>query len=148
MCFTNEADWYAEVSSSNGAMATTQVMCHECLKEIPAGTYARYVWQQEHECCQWCENEECECPNRMGEYHECQCSDPDYGECFECWICRRCCMALQAIHDVEIEEGCREHESQPMYGNLWESVADDRVYGGGKYLARIQRDYPGLELPI
>jgi hypothetical protein len=39
-------------------------------------------------------------------------------------ICPRCVTLWQAIHDDEIASGCREWESWPPYGGLWECAGE------------------------
>lgn len=131
MCFNNDYDWYAEVSSDNGAMVAEPAKCYECRRLIPPGSFARAISLMEHELCQACENGECDCPGRHDlslDYHGCECEHPDHGETFDCWICTDCSKILLAIKEVEIAEGCHEVDSQPAIGQLWESISENEKY--------------------
>lgn len=132
MCFYNDDyDWIASVCDVTDGPAESPAKCYECHRRIAAGEWRRHVYQQEHEECSVCEQEEADEP----------CEEHDYGETFECNLCEACVKMLKAIEAVEIDEGCPWDARQPAYGELWEAIQYDE---GGKYRDRVLSMYPEL----
>lgn len=132
MCFYNDDyAWTAEVSDVTDGTADSPAKCYECNSIIAAGEFRRYVYQQEHEECSVCEQEEADEP----------CEKHDYGETFECNLCESCVKILKAIYAVEINAGCPPYASQPNYGELQEAFQHDDA---GKYRARALTMFPGV----
>ena len=134
MCFVHDDyDWCARYSEDEIRTARKPRKCGECDEEIPKGANYRHIYQQEHE--------ECVC---LEEQDECDCETPDYGNVFDFSICHRCNCILESIKKQELSEGCREYESQPAFGELYEALRyDDKK----RYLKRFYEDYPELKLP-
>ena len=70
--------------------------CYECRREMPVGESARYVF----------------CVTN--------------GQSFSCYVCGKCETLRRKIHDHEISEGCKEHESWCPYGEVLDYVAQVR----------------------
>lgn len=119
MCFYNDYNWYASVTEETNIPATEPFRCDECGRTMPAGSTRRYVYQQEHETCYDCDDE-----------------DPDhqhnYGETNEYTSCDECRKMLAAIEIAEIEDGCDPAYSHPgltgMVDAIIESRSDSKKY--------------------
>lgn len=46
------------------------------------------------------------------------------GEALTRRVCRGCAYVRQLIHDAAISAGCAEHESWPLFGNLYDDIQD------------------------
>jgi hypothetical protein len=142
MCFTQDCDWTAEINESSDVIAEKPTRCDECLATIAVGAFVHHIHQQEHEECQDCYAGECACEkNRC-----CQCESPSYGETFDYDRCEDCHKFLQAIHDVEIEAGCREWESQPLLLSMVESVQEGDKDQAKKYVRKAIQMFPELKV--
>lgn len=142
MCFDNDADWYAEVSTIVDGEAQHATTCFECGTKIKAGEWRRHIDQREHDQCQRCEDE-------LGDWWEdgvepCGEGEHDYGQTFTVDVCQGCCQLLAAIEAVERDEGCPEYARQPAYGELSEAIRDDVLYGESRYVTRAVSDQPEL----
>jgi len=140
MCFEPEYDWYADVTALTESEAGARVACEDCGELIHPGDWRRYVYQQEHEECQRCEWEELEPGDEPCDTH-------DYGETWECSLCRDCCNIRAAISAVEADEGCRPDTREPAYGELDEALR----YDDGRYVARVRAWFPRIKsklLPV
>jgi hypothetical protein len=125
MCFYNDYDWYAEDETDESGESPEIAGCIECGSTIISGKWRRHIYQQQYVECQVCEYEEAEEP----------CKTHDYGELFECDICRSCQWILEAIDDIETEEGCPYDARQPAFGELRDAIWDDSD-AGKRYLDR------------
>lgn len=127
MCFYNDDyDWCASVWGEDHIRNADEVRCYECNRRILSHEWRRHSWQQEHEVCQCCEDEDSYSFDEEQEKATCK---HDYGETFEASTCRECCLLLEAIYDLERIEGCPEHARQPMYGELQQVLYDERFNG-------------------
>lgn len=135
MCFNNDYDWYADISDVRDWPLGRPTSCHECCAPIGYGDWRRHIFQQEHEECQWCEYEE------LAEADE-PCETHDYGETFECDLCRDCCKILAAIEAVETDEECPPHARQPAIGELVEALSYDE---DSRYARRAVAMFPELK---
>jgi hypothetical protein len=143
MCFYNDDyDWVASVQERSTIKATKRVHCIECSKLIMAGEECERIWQQEHEECQVC----CEYGDDYDEDNpqdstEC---DHDYGETFEGFTCQHCLSIIEAIRQVEVEEGCPEHAQRPSIGGLYEEAFSRWNDDARKYASKVAEMFPEL----
>ncbi len=131
MCFYNESDWCAELHDEFHSIAESNCKCFECNRTIFAGEWRHRIEQQEYEGCQDCDE--------LGDDDDCCDGQHNYGETFDCDICRECSLLLEAIYDLERIEGCPEHARQPSYGELGDVLWDEPHY----WRHAIER-FPGL----
>lgn len=138
MCFYNDYDWFAEVNETTEGPATAATKCDECGAKIAVGEWRKHVHQQEHECCQICEDD-CSgdfiAPEDRSELgtdgkpigeHVCQ-----YGETCEYDRCEACDKMIRAVIAREKREGCPANAQQPNLFTLWEELyehGDRREY--------------------
>jgi hypothetical protein len=106
---------------------------------------------EEHEECRVCEEDMCDCPeDENGEKvclnNGCQCETTDLGESFDWRCCSQCHKFLDAIHDAEIEAGCRESESRPMLTSMVEEISEQDCKEAAKYFKVALRKYPELKM--
>ncbi len=150
MCFIGEGDWTASVCEKTYPVATKNIRCDECNRTIEIGETYHHIYMQEYEECQDCENDGCECPldedgGRICHKNGCQCEKPSYGEDATYDCCQECQKFRQAIHDAEIEAGCREYESQPMLGSMFEEIQEQDPIEARKYFKTALRLFPELK---
>lgn len=143
MCFVNDNyDWTAAVQTEDTPTADKPLKCDECSGDIAVGESYIYVWQQERECCDQCEDGWCECPKDEDGYCiECKCEEPAYGETYEYRCCQNCAKFLDAIEEVEIADGCAKHEARPLLGAMDEELRElgmDRVRVYVKHAAKTR----------
>ena len=145
MCFYNDNyDWYAQVNEVTDGPAMKAGTCEECRQPIAVGDQCRSVHQQEHEECQQCDEDSDDAEfDADGNFIPCD-GNHNYGETADFMICESCCQILKAIEAHEIDEGCPPHARQPSYGGLWDETTED-LDALGKYLARAQTMFPGIE---
>jgi hypothetical protein len=142
MCFTHDYDWRAEVEEDTVTKADRPTICDECRKIIHIGSWLRHVRQQEYEQCQRCEDgDSCDYEEN---HPECAGGDHEHGETFDWDCCEACDKVLRAIKAAELEDGCREWESQPALTQLPEAMFYDRR-DGGRYLAKVREMFPEVE---
>ncbi len=139
MCFYyDDYDWIATINEQYFIRGEREHKCLECGRNIAPEEWRRYIYQQEHEMCQICEDDYSE------EFDEEQ--DPatcahNYGKRSNAHICRECCLILEAIYDLEEKEGCPEHARQPAFGELQEALH----YGDeGEYIRHAVEMFPEL----
>jgi hypothetical protein len=143
MCFYNDDyDWVASVQERSTIKATKKVSCIECSKLIEAGEECERIWQQENECCSIC-------TEGAEDYDEEEPQDPTtcehhYGETFEGYTCQRCLNIIEAIRQVEIEEGCPEHAQRPSIGGLYEEAFSRWNDDAKKYASKVVEMFPEL----
>lgn len=142
MCFYADYDWYASVCETEDRIADKPFKCHECCAVVAAGESYRYVFQQEQETCQRCEEGECECSDADDPAHDCQCYEPNYGETFEYCICQNCRKFLDAVERHELNEGCRKDEARPPLGEMVEYMREIDALDG--YFAEAEKMFPEL----
>jgi hypothetical protein len=140
MCFTHDYDWCAEVCDETTGAAEKATVCDECHKPIPAGVWVRSVYQQQHEQCQRCEDEDSR--DFEEDHPDCAGDEHEYGETFDWDCCEACDKVLRAIKAAELEEGCKEYESQPALTELSQAMSDDRLHNDGRYLAKVLAMFP------
>jgi len=133
MCFYNDYDWYADVNDITEGETDEKQECHECGLVIHPGEWRRQVYQQEHEECHVCEFED---------GPPCGDGNHDYGETYFYVCCRTCANILKAIEVSEAEAGCPPDARQPAYGELQETLWEDRE---GRYVRRAVEMFPGLQ---
>ncbi len=143
MCFYNDDyDWLVSHEEKRMITATKRVHCVECSKLIMAGEECEYIWQQEHEecrvCCEYGENYDEDNPQDTAE------CDHDYGETFEGYTCQRCLKIIEAIKQVEIEEGCPAHAQRPSIGGLYEEAFSRWNDDAKKYANKVVEMFPDL----
>jgi len=141
MCFYNDNyDWTAAINELSGIrLEVPKRNCHECGRAILAGEWCEYIYQQENEECQICEDE---CSYYYNDEADKETCKHDYGEKYTGYICRECCLVLAAIYDREEREGCPEHSRQPSAGNLYYELQEDR---DGVYVAHAIALFPELQ---
>ncbi len=133
MCFDNDADWYASVSSDRRVVATKPSWCEECGCRIKAWQLHRYVYMAEYEdVVQWMDATGNDDPRDFK------------SEEFECRICLDCQAILDAIKATELAEGCSVYESQPPFGELMTALSEDRLYGDSHYAKAAIKARPDL----
>jgi len=129
MCFNTESDWTASVNEVTEGPSPARVRCGECHQWINVGEWRKFVHQEEHEECELCRYDGCECPkDHLGFCNECKCEKPDFGNEFDATICEPCSKLLKAIMHAELVAGCAPSESQPAYGELREAIQEDDKY--------------------
>lgn len=141
MCFSNEHDWYADVTDESFCRNAGDARCFECGEFIADGDWRYKCHQQEHEDCLICGvyNDNYD-DTVMRDFCE-----HDYGETFDAEICRECLLTLAAIYDLEEIEGCPEDSRQPMFGELLQVLTNEWVYGDEfKYRRHALEKYPEL----
>ena len=143
MCFdTSDTDWIATINEVTDGTPDAEACCLECGATIGAGEWRRHIFQQECEGCRRCEWEE------LDEDEE-PCVEHDYGETFSGDICETCVKILDAIKAVELDAGCAEWESQPLYGELSQEMMNEKLYDPQwRYHTRVREMFPGLESPL
>ena len=147
MCFYNDDyDWIARQIEEEDRVEDRDCRCLECRQKIPAGTELHYVYMQEYEECQACENGECACNDGepVDDSHECRCDKPDFGSVYEYRRCLNCHRLLQAIEDVELERGCRHHEARPMLEQMQESLQEMGWSDARPYLDTCLAKHPEM----
>lgn len=144
MCFISESEWYADVSEEGYVFNKNEKeRCDECRRPIAAGDRKFEITQQEHEHCQACENGECLCEDQ-GEWHDCECESPEYGETVEYVRCMDCDWFLAAVKVAELEAGCRESESLPPLGEMVNCVEESGRGEAEKYFSKAEELFPEL----
>ena len=140
MCFYNDCDWYASIQEDKVGVATKDIKCDECHRLIKEGEWVRHIFMQEdEECRNNPESEYCE-GGEEGDSCPPDC-EHDYGETFDYDRCETCDQLIEAIHQHELDEGCREDESRPNLTELYEAL----VEGDGRaYLAKAETLFPGI----
>lgn len=155
MCFYNDYDWTADVVvdriENEGKepppldQGGQHFKCEECGALILAGSPHRYIYQQEHECCQ---NEDCGIytDDELGEDEEgdCRCDKPDLGETFTYRRCMECDKFLTAVERAEHDEGCARDESRPSLGGMICEIQELERVARARYFRRARRDFPEL----
>jgi len=58
MCFYNDCDWYADISTEACIVCQAECKCDECYRSIKPGEWVFTLWQQEHEECRLCYDEQ------------------------------------------------------------------------------------------
>lgn len=135
MCFYNEYDWTASIVLDSPDTATKDTHCDECGRPILAGETYRHLFMQEHDECQQCNDDDLE---------DCTCDEPQYGESYNYESCIECSQFLQAIKEVEKEEGCTGDEVSPALGQMIEQVAEIGEEESRKYFVRAREKFPAL----
>ncbi len=132
MCFYDEGDcdWTATVCLEKDRLADRPTRCNECSRKVPLGGKLHEVFQQEHESCQICQDEDSESfigtndeadfepeewVERMAILANHACS---YGETFLYRRCSDCDNLFKAIEAREEEEGCPPYARRPMLTEL------------------------------
>ena len=157
MCFYNDDyDWIAEVEELHFIRAEKACKCAECNCQIVVGDWYRRLCQKEFEMCQICEDSE------SFSYLSADASDYDtedehvaaladlvahehsYGETFSASTCRKCCLVLTAIYDLEAKEGCPEYARQPDTGELSQALFDDARHSKSGYAQHAVEMFPEL----
>jgi hypothetical protein len=146
MCFYNDDyDWIAEEHDERMIVLETAAKCYECRRVIEPGEPIYRISQQEHECCQICENGDCECSrDDDDECMGCQCETPGFGETFECDICLECVKLRAAIAETERLEGCPPGTREPGYGEVADSLSQFKREDALRYFRQAAKMYPGL----
>lgn len=131
MCFYNDYDWTASVTETNDGPADAECRCDECGAKIAVGQWRKHVYQQEHECCQICEDNESSEYVAAGNYddaveaarlldgHAC-----NYGETCDYNRCESCDKVLRAVKAREEREGCPPNARQPALFTMWEELGE------------------------
>lgn len=144
MCFYNDdCDWIANVTEETFSRADKEHRCYECGNRILTGEWYRHIHQQESESCLICEDLE-----DYGDLYDPQ-QDPktcehNYGEHFDCNICRECCLILEAIRDLEEKEGCPPYARQPRIGELSDELHEHKRCLDFKYHLHARELFPEL----
>jgi hypothetical protein len=137
MCFYNDYDWTAEVNEWTCIRSPLESQCHDCCRVVRPREWIIYIHQQEHECCQICEDEWSDDYDESVESAGCE---HRYGETFDGCICRECGLILAAIYELEEKEGCPEGARQPVAGEL-----GDAVHWEPKYQRYALERFPELK---
>lgn len=119
MCFYAEHEWTAaECDEQEGIVkgcfdkgqditeGGSHCFCDDCRCEIFNGERAVFYQQWEYEQCPYC-------LKRHSEDDECE--EASEGEENSFYRCMVCIDFRKAIKDMEMKEGCGEHESEPLY---------------------------------
>ncbi len=140
MCFYDDADWEANFVDDTTAPAEKPVKCNECRRVIPIGEPVRHIYMQECEVCR--HNPKHDDYDGLETEDDCpEGCEHDYGETYDYDRCQTCDQLIEAIHQHELAEGCREWESRPGLTDL----CDAMVEGDGEaYLATAETLYPGI----
>lgn len=146
MCFNNDFDydWYPELQEEADHEAGPPAWCVECGKRIQAHHWRRRLYQQE--------NEDEDCQDCLGDG---KCDDMPCPECrgtgqrgkgntFSASTCRPCCQMLDAIQEVEGEEGCPPHTQRPQLQELWEEMRNMGASATAKYRVKALGRHPEL----
>lgn len=146
MCFFHDYDWRASVYDDGPlVVAGEAVRCYECRDKIHPGQRCRRVYMRECEECRRCT------PDARGEWDDgydggeltpCPDDAHDYGEEFECFVCDRCQAILNAILEVEQEDGCEGAEAQPAFGELREAMWESDH--AAEYIEHAAKENPEL----
>lgn len=152
MCFVYDGDWYAEVVEDTIESSDVDVSCHECHQRIPHGVKHRYVHQEERDEDEWDGTYLAyECQSCYGSARGCEYCDKGYteeprpfeqGETYDWRCCLNCNQVLVAIKAAELEAGCAESESQPLFGELKQTLWDDSRRGDNRYLEKLRQLHP------
>jgi hypothetical protein len=138
VCFYNDDyDWIASINDTTCVQGTVADRCYECRRPIDAGEWRVSIYQQEHEACQICEDEDSDEFDQQIHQNECI---HDFGETFSAVICRQCSLLREAIYDLERIENCPEHARQPRIGALQDEMGED----DGKYARHAVAIFPEL----
>lgn len=136
MCFYHgDYDWYASVVEESDPIAEKATRCHECGEAIAVGEQYHRIYQQEHESCYDCEENDCDC----------KCEKPNLGESYTYWRCMNCHKFLQAVQKHELDEGCRADESQPSLGGMIEELGEFEVSQLVAYFSVAGRMHPEIQ---
>lgn len=141
MCFNYETEWCAMHVEDATAPATKPTWCDECHQLVHAGEPLRHVYQQEREDGEYCGPDDDE---HVDGCDGTDCEHEGPGETFEWDCCERCDKLLRVIKQVELAEGCGEHESQPRATELRQAMRDDDHYSGGHYADYAREAFPEL----
>lgn len=148
MCFINEADWVARESAEYTYAATQRIKCCECRELVGSGALVHYLWLQEYDECQRCEDGECECPDVEYEGSMlqdcCQCAEPTYGETAELYTCDNCYKFLQAVEATELAAGCRAYEARPLPEMMYDDIQEGGSEEAKKYWKQAICMFPEL----
>ena len=145
MCFTSDYDWYASVVINEVLAvpipeeehARMVLRCGECNRFIEPGEQYRRIYQQEHEQCWPCFEED--------DKDACDCEEPDYGESYETHRCMNCDKLLDAIAASEKEEGCRADESRPPLDAMFDCLSEFDPADIERYISKARELSPELE---
>ncbi len=142
MCFINDDyDWQARVYEKDTKITDKPIRCQECNTLISIGDKIHAVYMREYEECRDCYNGDCLCLVDKC----CQCTNPTFGEECNYHRCASCEKFLTAVHDIEIDGGCSEHESVPPLGNMIEYIQNGHEDEAKKYFKRAIKEYPELK---
>ena len=140
MCFSHDDyEWTAEISETAEGHSANATRCIECGAAIAAGEFRRNIWQQEHECCQLCQDEWSDSYDESIDKATCEHED---GETFDADTCAACCKLLTAVRSVELDEGCPEDSQVPRIGELCDALIE--IDDGEKYARRAVEMFPEL----
>lgn len=145
MCFINDCDWSADIVDEADPVATDKLKCDECGADINPGDVHHTIYQQQHEICQRCESDDCDCPaQNPDDHHECKCQKPDYGTIYRYKRCHGCELFLKAVAMAEVEAGCAASESRPSLEGMIIEIGEAGPYEAKKYHRMAKKMFPEL----
>ena len=136
MCFDNDyGDWTvmeseSETVKSNGSRF---FKCYDCQLPLMDGEECVRTNQWEHEKCPLC---------GIRHQEDDDCDGEESGESFHMVQCMSCLDLRKAIKDLEMKDGCAEHEALPM-SSFGEEFGD--MQDGGRvqeYLQHAKEMFP------
>jgi hypothetical protein len=136
MCFYNDYDWSAEIYDQLDPVATEDLHCQECNREIKTGQQHHYIFMQESETCRHCDNLDLEC---------CECEEPNFGEQDEYWCCTDCWQFRGAVKEAEKDEGCPPGERSPSLQGMLEEISQFDGDEPQIYFAKAEAMHPHLK---
>lgn len=138
MCFYVDYDWVASVVEENDDFVLQQDRkCCECSCQMTAGMKCYRIYMQE--------GDGYECLNCYGDIDECDCGDSDtIGNIETYYECHDCVKFLNVVKKVEIAAGCKQAESTPPYGEMYEYFIHMDLCELKKYFISARRSHPEL----